>query len=100
LGGLVEKVCAENPELSKTEVDDDFITGGADLILATIPPIELYIFRAEQRNEKQIKELWELIDKELALKGWERHKPDPNAEVKDPWIRIEHKYFHVQYRKI
>jgi hypothetical protein len=94
-----KNVCAENPatELIKTTVAYDGITGSAGLTIATIPPIAFSIFRAGQRN---IKKLWELIDKALALEGWERHEPEPDAEVRDPWIRIEHKYFHVQYREI
>jgi hypothetical protein len=97
-----KKVCAENPtpELINTEVDYNGITGSAGLTIATIPPIAFSIFRGEQRNYERITKLWELIDKQLALEGWERHKPNPDAEVSDPWIRIEHKYFHVQYRGI
>jgi hypothetical protein len=97
-----KKVCAENPtpELTNTKVDYNGITGSAGLTIATIPPIAFCIFRAERRNDKQMKKLWEVIDGELALEEWERHKPDPDAEVRDPWIRIEHKYFHVQYREI
>jgi hypothetical protein len=94
-----KNVCAENPtaELIKTAVDYNWITGSAGLTIATIPPITFSIFWAGHRNSKK---LWEVIDKALALEGWERHKPDLDAEVRDPWIRIEHKYFHVQYREI
>jgi hypothetical protein len=94
-----KKVCAENPatELINTTVDYDRITGSAGLTIATIPPIAFSIFRTGQMSSS---ELWEAIDKALALEGWERLKPDPDAEVRDPWIRVEHKYFHVQYREI
>ena len=94
-----KNVCADNPttELIKTTVDYDWITGSAGLTIAKIPHIAFSIFWAGRRNDKQ---LWEAIDRALALEGWERHKPDPDAEVWDPWIRIEHKYFHVRYRDI
>ncbi|HEY6303200.1 MAG TPA: hypothetical protein VIX14_09050 [Terriglobales bacterium] len=97
-----KKVCAENPtrEFTKTEVDYDFITGSANLTIATIPPIAFYMVRTPTMTYKESEKLWEVIDKDLALGGWERQKPDVHAEVKDPWIRIEHKYFHVQYRKM
>ena len=94
-----KNVCAETPtsELTKTMVHYKWSTGSAELTIATIPPIAFSIFRAGQRN---VKELWEEIDKALTLEGWQRHGLDPDAEVRDPWIRIEHKYFHVQYREI
>jgi len=93
-----DKICAENPttELIKTKVDSNLITGSAWLTIATIPLIAFSIFRA-RGNYEQINKLWVEIDKALALEGWERQKPDPNAEVRDPWIRIEHKYFSVEY---
>ncbi len=100
-----KKVCAENPatEFIKTKVDYNGITGSAELTIARLPHMAFTIFRAGRRNYrnyKQIDKLWEVIDKELALEGWERHKPHPDAEVRDPWIRIEHRYFRVQYREI
>lgn len=97
-----EKMCAENlnEEFSKTKVDTDHIIGEARLIIATIPHLAFAIFHADPGNFKQIDNVWKAMDSQLELHGWKRDQPNPNDEVKDPWIRIEHKYFRVQYREI
>jgi hypothetical protein len=104
-------ICAENPteEFSKTKVDTNAIIGEARLTIATIPNAAFALFHARPshasfsrwlRDYKQIENLWKVMDSQLELHGWKRDQPDPNAEVEDPWIRIEHKYFRVNYREI
>lgn len=96
-----KKICADNPteEFSKMKVDTNHITGEAKLTIATIPHAAFALFHA-RRDHKQIEDIWKAMDSQLELYGWKRVQPDPDAEVSDPWIRIEHKYFRVQYREI
>jgi hypothetical protein len=97
-----KKVCAANPteEVSKTTVRTDYMIGEADLTIAKIPQTAFAIFHVGQADTKQIENIWKVMDSELDLHGWKREQDDPNAEVWDPWIRIKHKYFRVQYREI
>ena len=97
-----KKVCAANPaeEVSKTKVRTDYMIGEADLMIAKIPDAAFAIFHVGQADSKQVANIWKVMDSELELHGWEREQPDPNADIRDPWIRIKHKYFRVQYREI
>jgi hypothetical protein len=92
---------AANPtdEFVKTTVDYDLICGWARLGIAVIPYAAFAIFHTGQ-DYKLFHKLRDEMDAKLAAHGWTREKEDPNAEVHDPWIRIEHKYFHVQYKEV
>ena len=97
-----KEIVAGNPdeEFAKTKVHFDYIIGEAKLIIATIPYAAFSLFHAKGGDHKQMEKVWEAMDGQLALHGWKRQRSDPDAEVRDPWIRIEHKYFHVRYREI
>lgn len=106
-----KEICAENPneEFSRTKVDNNPIIGEAKLTIATIPNIAFTLFHVNRdytsesrwwRDYRRIEKIRRAIDSQLALHGWERDQPNPNTDVRDPWIRIEHKYFRVQYREI
>ena len=79
----------------EVETTPDYACGWERLSIAAIPYEAFLVFNAGAREKS-----WKAMDRQLDLHGWKRQMPDPLAEVRDPWIRIEHKYFKVQYRAI
>ena len=96
-----DQLCAEHPaeEFAKTKVDYNHLIGEARLTIAIIPYAAFAVFYTGQ-NYERFNRVWEELDSKIAPFGWKRHKQDEGAEMRDPWIRIEHKYFHVQYKEI
>ncbi len=86
-------------ELAKTDAETDSGTGEARLLVATLPyeAFEFYYHRETdlRRDQKQK----ELADEQLSKYGWKREDRS-GAEVPDPWLRLEHRYFTVQHRSI
>jgi hypothetical protein len=39
------------------------------------------------------------IDSEIHKLGWQRHE-EKDAEITDPWSRVEHNYFAVAHREV
>ena len=93
------RATSEIGELAKTDADTDSWTGETRLLVATLPyeAFEFYYHREIdlKRDQKQK----ELADKQLSKYGWKR-KDRSDAEVADPWYRLEHRYFTVQHRSI
>jgi hypothetical protein len=97
-----EDVCRQNPgaDFAKTKVDINHLTGEARLGIATVPQAAFAPFLTNTSDLAQFQKVWSLMDSELAKYGWKREKDDPDAEIHDPWIRIENKYFGLQYRGV
>jgi hypothetical protein len=84
-------------ELAKTKTHKDHLCGTTRLVIATLPYAEFGIYYnvPVDRMEK-----WEKVrNKQLEAHGWKR-KVERDSEIRDPWSRVEHKYFAVAHREI
>jgi hypothetical protein len=94
------RATSEIGELAKTKAEADGMTDNTRLVVANLPwqEFDMYYDKGEfdlKRRQKQK----ELADKQLSKYGWKR-KDRSDAEVADPWYRLEHRYFTVQHRSI
>ena len=85
-------------DLAKIKEHKDHLCGTTRLVIAKLPYSELGLYyRANDYG--QVKKQRELMDKELEANGWKR-KLEEDSEIRDPWSRVEHKYFAVSHRSI
>lgn len=87
-------------ELANTECDTNHLTGRTELTVATLPreELDIYCHRGELDHDLLSKQV-EVRDSKLVEYGWKRND-NPDAEIKSPWHHLEHRYFHVQHRRI
>jgi hypothetical protein len=86
-------------ELSKLTQHRDPRCGTTRLLIASLPCSEFSIYYQDVPYE-QMQKQQQARDKLLEEKGWKRQHDDPDAEIRDPWSRVEHKYFAVAHRTI
>ncbi|MGA2301671.1 MAG: hypothetical protein ABSG77_13390 [Candidatus Acidiferrum sp.] len=86
-------------ELANIKKDTDHLCGTTRLVIATLPYSEFAIYYQRVDYDKQGKVEAER-DKQLKANGWKRKEEDRDSEIRDPWSRIEHKYFSVAHRGI
>ena len=86
-------------ELAKTKEDRDYLCGTSRLVVAILPYSEFAVYyqRVDYGKLEKLQAEW---DGQLAANGWKRKEVDKNAEIQDPWSRVEHKYFSVSHRNI
>ncbi len=68
------------------------------LVVATLPYSE-FAFYFEANDYDRFKAEQESRDKQLGSNAWTR-KTYGDSEIRDPWLRIDHKYFAVTHREI
>jgi hypothetical protein len=85
-------------DLAKIKVHRDHLCGTTRLTVATIPYSEFGLYY-QNVGYDSLKKVQEGMDKELDINGWTR-KIERDSEIRDPWSRIEHKYFRVSHRSI
>jgi hypothetical protein len=86
-------------ELSKLTQHRDSRCGTTRLLIASLPYSEFSIYYQDVPYE-QMQKHQDARDKLLEEKGWKRQHDDPDAEIRDSWSRVEHKYFAVAHRTI
>jgi len=86
-------------ELSKLTQHRDPRCGTTRLLIASLPYSEFSIYYQDVPYE-QMQKQQQARDKLLEEKGWKRQHDDPDAEIRDHWSRVEHKYFAVAHRTI
>src|SRR5450432_1521748 len=85
-------------ELAKIKDHKDYPCGTTRLVVATLPYSEFGPYY-QSNDYANVKKQREVIDKQLVANGWKR-KIERDSEIRDPWSRIEHKYFSVSHRGI
>jgi hypothetical protein len=88
-------------ELAKTKKQTDHLCGTTRLEVSTLPYSEfsIYYHAADYRQIKKFKKQQEARDKQLEAHKWKR-KVEGDAEIRDPWSRVEHTYFIVSHRHL
>ncbi|HET7107269.1 MAG TPA: hypothetical protein VFI38_10695 [Candidatus Acidoferrum sp.] len=89
----------ELKKLAKIEEHTDHLCGNTRLVIATLPYSEFAVYYQHVDYDKQGKVQAER-DKQLEANGWKRKEEDKDSEIRDPWSRIEHKYFSISHRSI
>jgi hypothetical protein len=95
------KICDQNPsaEFRKAKADTDHRFGTTRVPVITVPHIAFGLFRLRYDDYENSRKLWDAIDEVLPKFGWTRVKHE-DSEISDPWIRLESKYFDLQYKEI
>src|SRR5262249_22992555 len=96
-----EKLCksGELKELANTKKYRNQLCGTTRLAVATLPYSEFAVYYrpVDYAQQGKLQAEW---DKQLSAKGWKRSEEDRDADIRDPWLRVEHKYFTVAHRSI
>jgi len=95
-----EELCksGEIGELAKLKKHRDHPCGTTRLVIATLPYSEFGVYY-QNVDYDQMKKQQEARDKQLEANGWGR-KTEGDSEIRDPWSRVEHKYFTVSHRSV
>ena len=95
-----EQVCKDGGigELAKTKSDRDHRCGTARLTVAVLPYSEFGIYY-QKSDYKHMDEQQRSRDRQLEARGWKR-QVERDSEIRDPWLRIDHKYFAVAHRDV
>jgi hypothetical protein len=95
-----EQVCKSGTvgELAKTKSEKDHACGTTRLTVAVLPFSEFGVYYRSD-DYKNMERRHKERDKQLAAHGWKR-KVERDHEIRDPWFRVDHKYFAVAHRDV
>lgn len=85
-------------ELAKTKSHRDYACGTTRLTVATLPYSEFGIYY-QRSDYKRMTEQQDAREKQLEARGWKR-RVERDSEIRDPWLRIDHKYFAIAHRDV
>lgn|SRR5487761_115208 len=96
-----EQVCktGEIGELAKTKSDRNHLCGTTRLLVATLPYSEFDVYYGANDYDSRKVQQEAARGKQLEANGW-KPKVERDMEIRDPWRRIDHKYFAVAHRGI
>jgi hypothetical protein len=84
-------------ELANAKTHKDHLCGTTRLVIATLPYSEFGIYY--DVSVDRMKEWEKVMDKQLEACEWKR-TVERDSEIRDPWSRVEHKYFAVAHRGV
>ena len=84
-------------QLGKSKSNTNYLCGTTRLVIATLPYSEFGVYYDVPVD--RMKEWEQVRDKQLEAREWKR-KVERNSEIRDPWSRVEHKYFAVAHRGV
>jgi hypothetical protein len=93
-----ESVKNSAPNLAKIKDDRDYLCGTTRVPIASLPYSVFHEYYGSV-DVGRMKKFFEVQDKQFEEKGWKRRE-ERDSEIRDPWTRLDHKYFEVSHREI
>ena len=93
-----ESVKNGDPTLTKIKDHRNYLCGTTRIPVATLPYSVFHEYYGSV-DLGRMKRFFEMQDKQFEENGWKRQK-ESDSEIRDPWTRLDHKYFAVAHRNI